>query len=53
MSLSTNCPGIADTPKTGFQPSKMQKPAVIARFSAFLAYVFAARRTVGQKQAKQ
>ena len=29
-----------------------QKPAVIARFSAFSAYVFAARRTVGQEASK-
>jgi hypothetical protein len=34
--------------KNGFQPSKMQKTTVMARFSASLAYVFAARRTLGQ-----
>ena len=32
----------------GFQLSKVQKPAPTARFNGSLAYVFAARRTVGQ-----
>jgi hypothetical protein len=31
----------------GFQPSKVQKPALTAPFNGSLAYVFAARRTVG------
>src|SRR5580692_726975 len=31
----------------GFQPSKVQKPTLTAPFNGSLAYVFAARRTVG------
>jgi hypothetical protein len=34
--------------KTWLQPSKVLKPTVMAHFRACLAYVFAARRTVGQ-----
>ena len=33
--------------KTGLQPSKVQKPTVRAGFRGSLAYVFAARRTLG------
>jgi hypothetical protein len=41
--------GIADFHLEGFEPSKVQQRREMPRFSGSLAYVFAARRTVGQK----